>query len=277
MSSLTGYSLEMTARDRPALDLAAPSIAPGTQIAVTFLPGEDMDSRIAAAVHIRQLGFEPMLHISARRLKNSGELSRMIERAGSEAQVDRVFLVAGDPPVPEGPFEDVLSMLATGIFEANGVTSVGIAGHPEGHAAMDQSKLEYFMDRKLQDIGERGMKSLIVTQFGFDPDAFISWLVYLRNHGVEAPVRLGIPGPAGVKRLLRYAAFCGVGASTAVLRKYGISLGRLMAPAGPDRLVEALLSANVMSHQPLNFHFYPFGGLEATVSWINAQAERKTG
>lgn len=274
MSVLDGYSLEITAKDRAALDLAAPRIAPGTQIAVTFLPDEEMDHRIDAAIHVRQLGFEPMPHISARRLASHDELYRMIGRITHEAAVKRVFLVAGDPPDPRGPFEDVLSMLKTGVFEANGIEVVGIAGHPEGHPVMDGSRLEYFMDRKLASIADRGMNGLIVTQFGFDPAAFTAWLAGLRARGIDTHVRLGIPGPAGVKRLLRYAAFCGVGASTAVLRKYGISLTRLMGNAGPDKLVDAIIGSAEKQMNPYNLHFYPFGGLEATVAWIDGYAAK---
>lgn len=275
MPSLAGYSLEMTAEDRAALDAAAPAIAPGTQIAVTFLPDEEMGHRIEAATHIRALGFEPMPHISARRLGTRNELFEMIDRLTREAAVKRVFLVAGDPPDPLGPFEDTLSMLETGVFENNGIEVIGIAGHPEGHPVLDAARLEHFMDRKLAAIAERGMEGLIVTQFGFDPSAFIRWIGLLRRRGVEVPISLGVPGPAGVRRLLRYAAFCGVGASTAVLRKYGISLTRLMGNAGPDRLVDALLREGGAELQPFRLHFYPFGGLAATVDWINAYAKRQ--
>jgi methylenetetrahydrofolate reductase (NADPH) len=50
---------------------------------------------------------------------------------------------------------------------------------------------------------------------------------------VDVPVRLGIPGPAGIKTLMRFASGCGVGASTAVLAKYGISIGKLFGSVGP--------------------------------------------
>jgi len=34
------------------------------------------------------------------------------------------------------------------------------------------------LEKKYAMIHERGMKPLIVTQFGFDPDAFLQWLSY---------------------------------------------------------------------------------------------------
>ncbi|MFV0644148.1 MAG: methylenetetrahydrofolate reductase [Sphingomonadaceae bacterium] len=271
---MDGYSLEMTAKDRPALDEAASLIAPDTPIAVTFLPGEEMDERIAAAVHIRDLGFEPMPHLSARRIFSEDELATMMERLVREAGAKRVFLVAGDPPEPAGPFSDTLQMIRTGIFEANGITAVGIAGHPEGHPNVSPQDLWMWMEDKMADISARNMAPLVVTQFGFDPNAFLDWLAEMRQRGIEAPVRIGIPGPAGIKRLLRYAKFCGVGASSAVLRKYGISLTNLIGKAGPDKMVDALRTGLGPEHGRVRLHFYPFGGLKPTVEWINAYAAR---
>lgn len=270
-----GYSLEMTVKDREALDVAAPLIAPDTPIAVTFLPGESMDQRIATAVHIRELGFEPMPHLSARRIESESELVTMVERITKEAGARRCFLVAGDPSEAAGPYSDTLQMIRSGIFEANGITAVGIAGHPEGHAHVTSEDLWTWLAEKTEEIQARGMVSLVVTQFGFDPDAFVQWVAEMRRRGFDAPVRIGVPGPAGIKRLLRYAKFCGVGASTAVLKKYGISLGNLIGSAGPDKLVNALADGLGPEHGRVRLHFYPFGGLEKTVEWIDGYTRRQ--
>lgn len=269
-----GYSLEMTAKDIEALRAAAPAIAPDTPIAITFLPGETMDARIAAAVEVRSLGFEPMPHLSARRIGSHEELKAMVERSTAEAGVKRVFLVAGDPPVPVGPFADTISLLRTGLFERHGITAVGIAGHPDGHPQMTGDALWETLAEKRREIDERGMASLIVTQFGFDADPFLSWLRDLRQRGIDVPVRIGVPGPTGIKTLLRYAAHCGVGASASVMAKYGVSLTKLFGTAGPDALVDALARGLRPEHGAVRLHFYPFGGLSRTVEWIAAYSAR---
>lgn len=269
-----GYSLEMTARDIAALTLAAPRIVPDTPIAVTFLPGETMDARIAAAVRIRDLGFEPMPHLSARRIASHDDLAAMVARLTAEAGVKRMFIVAGDPPVPAGPFADTLSVLRTGLLEDHGITAVGIAGHPDGHPAMDRDGLWQALVDKRAEIAQRGMASLIVTQFGFDAAPFLAWLAQLRSHGIDSPVRIGVPGPAGIKTLLRFAAHCGVGASASVMAKYGVSLSRLLGTAGPDKLVDALGHGLGAEHGAVRLHFYPFGGLERTVDWITDYGAR---
>ncbi|MCB2089342.1 MAG: methylenetetrahydrofolate reductase [Sphingomonadaceae bacterium] len=186
----------------------------------------------------------------------------------------RVFLVAGDPPQPEGPFSDTLQMTRTGIFEDNGITAIGIAGHPEGHPAVSAPQLWDWMERKIEEITGRGMAPLVVTQFGFDSDAFLSWLAEMRQRDIDAPVHIGMPGPGGIKRLLRYAKFCGVGASASVLKNYGISLTNLIGPAGPDKLVDALRTGMGPEHGRVRLHFYPFGGLKPTVEWINQHAAK---
>lgn len=269
-----GCSLEITARDVDALRVAAAGIAPSTPIAITFLPGETMDARIAAAVAVRALGFEPMPHLSARRIASHAELAAILRRSTAEAGVRRVFVVAGDPPVPLGPFADTLSMLRTGLFEANGIAAVGIAGHPDGHPAMDRAQLWRALADKQREIAARGMACLIVTQFGFDADPFLAWLLELRARGVDVPVRIGVPGPAGIGTLLRYAAHCGVGASAGVMKRYGVSLAGLLGSAGPDRLVDALGRGLAPEHGAVRLHFYPFGGLTRTVEWIGDYARR---
>lgn len=265
-----GYSLEMTAKDRPNLRAAAGAIAPETPVAITFLPNETMDARIEAAAEVRALGLEPMPHLSARRIVSHDELEQMVARTVAEAGARRAFLVAGDPPVPVGPFADTMSLLQTGVFERNGIQAIGIAGHPEDHPMMDEQARWVALEEKHAAIAARGMATLIVTQFGFDADPFIRWLEKLRARGIDCPVRIGVPGPAGIKTLLRYAAHCGVGASTAVLAKYGISLTRLLGAAGPDKLVDRLASGLTPAHGPVRLHFYPFGGLDRTVEWIQA-------
>lgn len=269
-----GYSLEMTAKDRPALREAAARIDPQTPIAITFLPHEDMNARIAAAAEVRALGFEPMPHLSARRIASHDELEQTVARTVAEAGAKRFFLVAGDPPVPAGPFADTMALLETGLFERSGVQAIGIAGHPEDHPAMTEAERWAVLEHKRAEITRRGMATLIVTQFGFDAKPFLAWLKELRQRGIDCPVRIGVPGPAGIKTLLRYAAHCGVSASTSVMAKYGVSLGRLLGSAGPDRLVEGLERGLGPEHGPVRLHFYPFGGLTRTVEWI---AEFRTG
>ncbi len=269
-----GYSLEITAKDVEALRAAAPFIPVETPIAITFLPGEAADARIAAAVAVRELGFEPMPHFSARRILSRDEFESYLEAVVAQAGVSRCFVVAGDPPAPQGPYFDTMALLETGAFEGNGITAIGIGGHPEGHPHMSPDQAWAVLDQKVAEIEKRGMAPLVVTQFGFDPEALLSWLKHLRARGLEIPVRIGIPGPTGIKTLLRFAAKCGVGASASVMAKYGLSITNLLGSAGPERLVESFANQLEDEHGRVRLHFYPFGGLSKTVEWIANYGER---
>lgn len=264
-----GYSLEVTAKDAASLPSAAPKIAPETPVAVTFLPGEEAEARIAAAVAVRELGFEPMPHFSARRILSAEEFEEYLSSVVKYAGVKRCFIVAGDPPEPQGPFFDSSTLIESGAFERAGIKAIGIGGHPEGHPVMSEQQCWEVLDKKIVQIQNRGMAPLIVTQFSFDPDAVMEWLIQLRKRGINAPVRIGIPGPAGIKTLIRFAARCGVGASASVMKKYGVSLTNLIGSAGPDKLVDQFAANLGKEHGPVRLHFYPFGGLEKTVDWIN--------
>lgn len=270
-----GYSLEMTARELDGLREAAPLIRPQTQIAITFLPGEEMAQRVEAAKLVRALGFEPIVHLSARRLTSHAQLEDYLARIAAEAQVRRAFLIAGDPPEPEGPFEDSMQIIETGLLEKHGISIVGVGGHPEGHPNVSRDDLWVWMERKIAALRERGITPLLVTQFAFDDDAIVSWVREVRQRGFDVPVRLGVPGPAGIKRLLGFAKRCGVGASASVLKKYGISLANLIGTAGPDKLVDSLdRKLNDEEHGRVRLHFYPFGALTPTAEWVNAYDAR---
>lgn len=265
-----GYSLEMTAKETEGLREAAPLIRPGTQIAVTFLPGEEIEQRVEAAVLVRELGFEPIVHLSARRLESEAQLDTYLKDITTKAGVKRVFIIAGDPPEPEGPYENSLQIIETGLLEKHGIEVVGVGGHPEGHPNNTEEELWVWMQRKIDAVREHGMVPLVVTQFAFDDDAIVEWLGQMRDRGIDVPVRLGVPGPAGIKRLLGFAKRCGVGASANVMKKYGVSLTNLIGSAGPDKLVNNLEKKLTERHGRVRLHFYPFGALKPCAEWINS-------
>ena len=265
-----GYSLEMTAKELDGLREAAPHIRPGTQVAVTFLPGEEMEQRVEAAKLVRELGFEPIVHLSARRLTSVEELDDYLARITGEAGVKRVFLIAGDPPEAQGPFEDSLQVIESGLLEKHGIAIAGVGGHPEGHPNVSKADLWVWMERKIAALRTRGIVPLVVTQFAFDDDAIVEWVGEMRARGIDVPVRLGVPGPAGIKRLLGFAARCGVGASASVMKKYGVSVTNLFGRAGPDKLVDSLdRKLNDAEHGRVRLHLYPFGALSASADWVN--------
>jgi methylenetetrahydrofolate reductase (NADPH) len=271
------YSLEITAKDAESLEEAASRTPQGTRISIAFLSNEDFAARVRAAVALRRLGFVPVPHISARRLKSRRELEDFLDALTGEAEVEDVFIVAGDPPHPEGPYEDALAVIRSGLLKRYGVKHVGIAGYPEGHPDIGTDRLWQAMRHKQAELRTQSLDFSIMTQFAFDAEAVLGWLEQLRREGVYAPVRLGIAGPASVRTLLRFATRCGVGASAKVMTKYGLSLTKLLTTAGPDPIIEDLAARlNSDVHGEVLLHFYPFGGLLKSVQWIHNFKQEKS-
>lgn len=268
LNLLHGFSIEITARDHDKVGSLQGRIPPCTPISITFLPGEDFESRVLAACRVREAGFTPVPHISARRLGSAVELDAFLAALTGRADVDRVFVVAGDIADPAGPFDDALSVIRSGALARHGIGQVGIAGYPEGHPGISDAALDRALFDKLEALEAAGQRSWIATQFSFDADPVLDWLTALRER-TAVPVRVGVAGPASIKALLRFAARCGVGVSAKVMAKYGLSLTQLLGSAGPGPLIEEMserLKPGV--HGDVRLHFYPFGGLEKTADWI---------
>ncbi|MER5912931.1 methylenetetrahydrofolate reductase [Streptomyces sp. NPDC001982] len=259
----------MTGKDVPKLEEARDGIPQGTRVNVTFLAHEDLQTRLAAARAVKRLGFVPVPHISARRLPSRADLERFLSGLEADGTGENVFVVGGDPARPEGPYEDALAVIRTGLLQGHGVRHVGISGYPEGHPAITEHSLWSALTDKHAVLGAERLEGNVITQFGFDAEPVLDWVEAVRARDVDLPIRIGVPGPAGVRRLLGYAARFGVGASASIARKYGFSLTNLMGTAGPDRFLRELAQEyDPGRHGELKVHFYTFGGLHATSEWI---------
>lgn len=266
---LQDSSLEMTGKDVEGLQQAAPLITPGSRVNITFLGNEDLQMRLAAARAVVAAGLTPFPHISARRLPSQAALAEFLAALQDVGASRDVFVIGGDPAVPEGPYSDALSIIRSGMLADYGVRSVGFGGYPEGHPDISGPSLWNALTDKAAAAEEQGLQAEVVTQFAFDAEPVLNWLALVREKGIQAPVRIGVPGPAGVRRLLGYARRFGVGTSAGIAKKYGLSLTNLMSTAGPERFIEALAAGYDPSrHGAVGLHFYTFGGLRATAAWI---------
>ncbi len=263
------FSLEMTGKDVPGLREAQDVIPPGTRVNVTFLGNEDLDMRVAAAQAVAEAGFIPVPHISARRLASQAQLEEFLDRLQQVGATDHVFAVGGDPATPEGPYDSAFDLIRSGVLQRYGVTEVSISGYPEGHPDIPSEVLWDHLEKKAASLKEQGLGAVILTQFSFDTDPVKAWIDGVRDRGIDATIRIGTPGPAGIKRLLNFARRFGVGANAMIVKKYGFSLTNLLGTAGPDTFVSDL--AHLLAADPaagdVKLHMYAFGGLRATAEW----------
>ena len=266
---LRDFSLEMTGKDAGRLEEARGTIPPGTRINVTFLENEDGRMRLDAVKAAKRFGYVPVPHISARRLRSQQQLEEYLSALAAEDASQNVLVIAGDPTEPLGPFDDALAVINSGLLQQYGARNIGVGGYPEGHPAIGESALWSALEAKDAALKKLGLPGVVITQFGFDVDPVLKWLEAVRERGIDMPVRVGVPGPAGVRRLLSYAARFGVGTSTGIAKKYGFSITNLMGTAGPDKFIRALDEGlDPERHGEVKLHFYTFGGLRATSEWI---------
>ena len=268
---LTGHSIEMLAREVAGLKPARRYLAPGSAVSITYLSTDTQQARVDAAAAVRREGFEPVPHIAARRLGSAAQLADFLAALVAEAGVQQVFIIAGDADTSLGGYEDSLAVIRSGLLERYGIVQVGLAGHPGGHAQIADARLWNALSDKTAALDERGLSCEIVTQFAFEAGPVLSWLERLRASGIHAPVRVGLPGPASVGALLRFASRCGVRTSARTMARYGAPITRLLDTAGPDRLVQVLCSGlDPARHGHVGAHLYPFGGLLRTARWAHA-------
>ena len=270
---LQEHSVEIGAKDFQQLESAGARLPRETKIAIAHFPNEATALRVQAAVAVRRSGHVPIPHLAARRIPSADELARFVADLRDQANVDRVFVIAGDPDRPLGPFPDALSLIQHGGLAEAGISSVGVAGYPDGHPRIPAPRLWSSLREKVDAIGARGQEAEIVTQFSFDADAVLQWLAELRGLGIVAPVKIGVPGPISLAGLVHFAARSGVSASRSALAKYGTSIGKVIGTVGPlvflQRLAEGLARHD---HGRIALHFFTFGALQSTVDWVHTTA-----
>jgi methylenetetrahydrofolate reductase (NADPH) len=266
---LSDFSLEMTGKDAGKLEEARGNIPPGTRINVTFLENEEPRMRLEAIKAVKRFGYVPVAHISARRLRSREMLEEYLSALAAEDAAENVLIIAGDPVEPLGPFEDALAVIKSGVLQQYGVRNIGVGGYPEGHPAIPESALWSALEGKVAALRQQELPGAVITQFGFDVDSVLKWIEAVRERGIDLPVRVGVPGPAGVRRLLTFAGRLGVGTSAGIAKKYGFSISNLMGTTGPDKFILSLAEGlDPERHGEVKLHFYTFGGLKATSDWI---------
>lgn len=269
---MADFSIEVT----PAIAAKHASLADllpaGTRVYVAFVPGEDHRSVIATAARLRREGLVPVPHFPARSIVDRAQLEDYLRGATTEAGVDEVLVIGGGLDQPRGAFSGTLALLETGLFEAYGIRTIGLAGHPEGQRELRAPGAAMTLEQKLAYARQTSAAVRLVTQFTFEAEPLIAWEGMIRAAGSDLPIHVGVPGPATVKSLLNYARLCGIGNSMRVLTRQAGNLLKLASLSYPDGLITAL--ARHRAQEPHcrfeRLHFYPFGGLARTARWLQA-------
>ena len=268
---MRGASVEMTCKDVKDLQAAAELLAPGTDIFIALFPNQTWEELTEAARAVKAAGLNPVPHVPARRIKDRAEVAR-IAQGFAGAGVTKLLLIAGDMSAPEGAFDSTIGVLESGEFAAVGIKQMYMAGHPEGHAHMTTPQLREYEARKVAITKQQGVELSFVTQVVFEPEPMIEWERTLRATGIQNAARPGLPGPASITTLLRYAKICGAGASIRALTsgKAGL-VGKLLGDSGPEGSIRTLAAAQASGKTHFDgLHFFAFGGFLKTCKFVAA-------
>jgi methylenetetrahydrofolate reductase (NADPH) len=122
-------------------------------------------------------------------------------------------------------------------------------------------------------IKSAGVQGFIATQFLFDALPVAHWATELRAAGIDLPIHVGVPGPATIKTLVKYAAMCGVGNSARFIRKQAMNVTRLLSVSEPTEFVDQLATLH-FDKPELGIaapHLYPFGGFDKLLGWMTGK------
>jgi methylenetetrahydrofolate reductase (NADPH) len=274
---LSSASVEVSSRGHQVLELRD-HFAPGTDVTITFLPGDNYRHNVDTASALRAAGFNPVPHIAAREIASVEALDDFLARLRGEAGVTRVLLIAGDVARARGPFKSSLDVGASGLIEARGIASVSVAGHPEGHPYLDTDEAIAVLEA-WRDWGRRaGIDVDVMTQFAFESAPILRWIGELDARGLKLPVIVGLAGPATPATLTKFALRCGVGNSMRALRGQIGRFGRLLTDTGPDDVMRGLIAAAAATTSSIaGFHLFPFGGLRKAGDWLRAYSQQTAG
>jgi methylenetetrahydrofolate reductase (NADH) len=247
----------------------------GTDVTITFLPGDNYRRNIETARALRHAGYNPVPHVAAREMPSREALDDFLKRARGEADVTRILVIAGDVAAAKGPYRSSLDVCHSGLIEAHGITSVSVAGHPEGHPFLNPQNAFKSLGAWRDWGRQAGIRVEVVTQFCFESAPILEWINGLDANGGGLPVIVGLAGPATPATLLKFALRCGIGNSMRALRGQIGRYGRLLTDADPDDVIGGLQSGIEKSIASIaGLHLFPFGGLRKAGLWRRNHVQR---
>jgi methylenetetrahydrofolate reductase (NADPH) len=208
-------------------------------------------------------------------LKDTDQLDALLSAFTHKAGVSEVLVIGGGVDNPVGQFASSIEVLNTGLIQKYGINHIGVAGHPEGSPDISDEEIVEALGLK-NDLARRdGLNLYIETQFCFEADIVLAWEKSIRDAGNNLPIRVGIPGPATIKTLFRFAQVSGIGPSMRFIAKQAKNVAKLMTVQSPHILLDDLAEGMAADKDCMikHFHFYPFGGFAKTAAYAQAIAD----
>jgi len=275
---LSRLSIEITPKQVEKVGLLRDKLPQGTCVYVALIDPADLALQIEAVAAIRAAGLEPVPHVPARFVRDKSDLDRRLAHFAERGEVHQALVLGGGAPQPLGIFDAAIQLLETGLFETYGIRKIGLAGHPEGNPDIIKAKGEAALAEALKVkqayLAAHKIEGYIATQFLFEAGPVAYWAKSLRDEGITLPIHVGVPGPATIKTLVKYAAMCGVGNSARFIRKQALNVTKLLTVSSPDVFVENLTKLHFEKPElgVAGPHLYPFGGFDKLLDWVSSRS-----
>lgn len=249
----------------------------GATVTITTSPTLGLDATLEKTEVGANADYEIVPHIAARYVEDEAHLEEIVDRFAAVGITD-IFVPGGDREEPIGEYTSAHELLVDLEAIDHPFENVGITGYPEGHAFLSDETLWESMQRK------EPHATYIVTQLCYDAATVVDWVEDVRDHDVDLPISVGLPGVMKYQRLLRISRKVGVGDSVRFLRKTSGILGfvrQLVGSRGtytPDDLVDGLAPyATDPEYDLMPAHIYTFNQVPDTEDWRHDRLDSDTG
>ena len=249
------------------LEPQLPAIPPSSRLSMTCSPAKGLQPTLDLTARLTDAGHHVVPHLAARLVRDKSH-ARELAMWLADHGVDEIFVVGGDSPEPAGDYSDALSFMRDLLDGNHGLTTVGFAAYPDGHAAISLPVLSEALLAKQTLLKEVGVLGCVSTQMCFDADKIQSWLAQERANGFVLPAHLGIPGVIDRTKLVTMGARLGIGSSLRFVKKNRSTLTRLLRPGGYNPLT--LLKKIGPDSARLGIeglHVFTFNEVAATFQW----------
>ena len=237
---------------------------------VTYLPDEKSENVIETSKKINEEGLTAIPHLPARTIKDNSKLEKYIGSLSEIAGCNKILVIGGGS-IQTGNIASSMQVLKTDLLSKYNFVQVGLAGHPEGNPDIPDKELDNAIIEKNMFAQNVDFKMYLATQFFFESSSFEKWETHLISLKNNLDIHAGIPGPATLKTLISFATSCGISNSIRFLSKQVLNISKLAISKTPDKLIVDLAEYKQMN--PLSkltkLHFYAFGGIKKTSSWLN--------
>ncbi len=269
-ASLAGFSVEMGSHESDSLVKLAHRLPAGTEVFLNLFPKDKLEQQLEICRQVLALGFTVIPHLAARRARSRDDVPRILERFTRDAGVRDFLIIAGDLKEPADDIRDSLDFIREIGSNDFGIQRIGVSGYPEGHPTISDKDLSESQQEKILVLGELGIAPFVTTQFSFEPAAIVRYCEELHARYPDLQIKNGLPGPAKLTTLLRFAQRCGVTSSMKKMKALPVSTSlRLLQRVPPARQAEAIGKYRVEQNENVTAHLFTFGGLEASLNWID--------